>query len=115
MPDLIEPARAELRSVGIPFEHLCVVSGALDDVERALGAHLRPGDRVAVEDPGYANAFDLLRALGLTTVPVADETAAAQGLLEAGWAVMNGAPCRIQSAPAIRITASTLTSGEAGR
>ncbi len=75
VPDLVELARAELRSIGIAFEHLCLVSGALDGVERALGAHLRPGDRVAVEDPGYANAFDLLRALGLTTVPVAVDDA----------------------------------------
>jgi DNA-binding transcriptional MocR family regulator len=36
-----------------------------------LEAHLRPGDRVAVENPGYAALFDLLRARGLVLEPVA--------------------------------------------
>ena len=36
-----------------------------------LEAHLRPGDRVAVENPGYAALFDLLRARGLALEPVA--------------------------------------------
>jgi DNA-binding transcriptional MocR family regulator len=62
---LLALAREQLDAEGIPAESLCVVSGALDGIERVLEAHLRPGDRVAVEDPGYAALFDLLRARGL--------------------------------------------------
>jgi DNA-binding transcriptional MocR family regulator len=69
--ELLALARAQLRADGIPGEQLCVVSGALDGIERAVEAHLRPGDRVAVENPGYAALFDLLRAHGLVLQPVA--------------------------------------------
>jgi DNA-binding transcriptional MocR family regulator len=43
----------------------------LDGIERALDANVRPGDRVAVENPGYVALFDLLRARGLALDPVA--------------------------------------------
>ncbi len=68
--ELVEHTRAELTADGVPADHLAVSSGALDGIERALSAHLRPGDRVIVEDPGWANLLDLLAALGLSTEPV---------------------------------------------
>ena len=52
IPELTALAREQLRADGVPGEDLCVVSGALDGIERALESHLRSGDRVAVENPG---------------------------------------------------------------
>ncbi|OBI41160.1 aminotransferase class I/II-fold pyridoxal phosphate-dependent enzyme [Mycobacterium sp. E796] len=69
-PALVDHARAAFAADGVPADHLAVTSGALDGIERALTAHLRPGDRVAVEDPGWANLLDLLAALGLSAEPV---------------------------------------------
>jgi DNA-binding transcriptional MocR family regulator len=70
LPELAELARAEFVEAGIDGDQLAIVSGALDGIERALQAQLRAGDVVAVEDPGYAGLFDLLRALGLGMRPV---------------------------------------------
>jgi DNA-binding transcriptional MocR family regulator len=69
-PELVDHTRAALSADGVPADHLAVTSGALDGIERALTAQLRPGDRVAVEDPGWANMLDLLAALGLSPEPV---------------------------------------------
>jgi DNA-binding transcriptional MocR family regulator len=71
LPALLDLAREQLRDDGVPSESLCIVSGAMDAIERVLEAHLRPGDRVAVENPGYAALYDLLRAQGLLLEPVA--------------------------------------------
>lgn len=77
-PDLdawVDAARAALDDDGYPPGHVIAVAGALDGVERVLMAHLRPGDRVAVEDPGFTRLVDLVTALGLVAVPVAIDDA----------------------------------------
>lgn len=68
--DLARLARAELDADGVPEGPLTVTSGSLDAIERVLSAHLRPGDAVAVEDPGWGSVLDLVPALGLRTLPV---------------------------------------------
>jgi DNA-binding transcriptional MocR family regulator len=79
-PRLLELGREQFRADGIPGDHIAVVSGALDGIERVLREHLRPGDRVAVEDPSFTGILDLLSALSLTPIPVAVDD---EGLLPA--------------------------------
>jgi DNA-binding transcriptional MocR family regulator len=64
-------ARSAFDADGVPDGPIGVTSGALDAIERALTAHLRPGDGVAVEDPGWGAVLDVVPALGMRVVPVA--------------------------------------------
>jgi DNA-binding transcriptional MocR family regulator len=70
-PDLERLARKSFAASGVAADAINVTSGALDGIERILQAHLRPGDRVAVEDPGFTGVLHLLASLGLVVVPVA--------------------------------------------
>ncbi|MFI0896081.1 aminotransferase class I/II-fold pyridoxal phosphate-dependent enzyme [Streptomyces sp. NPDC020983] len=82
MPELEELARAWFRRDGVPDEHVTFAHGSLDAIARLLSVELRPGDAVAVEDPGFHHLLDLIQTLGLRTlaVPVDDEGMRPEGL-----------------------------------
>ncbi|WP_330236892.1 aminotransferase class I/II-fold pyridoxal phosphate-dependent enzyme [Streptomyces sp. NBC_00566] len=71
LPRLEDAVRDWMGADGVPVEHVTFAHGTLDFVARVLSAELRPGDAVAMEDPGYHHLLDLVAALGLRAVPVA--------------------------------------------
>ncbi|MFJ3925325.1 GntR family transcriptional regulator [Streptomyces sp. NPDC090022] len=71
LPALEELARAWFARDGVPDAHVTFAHGALDCIARLLSVELRPGDAVAVEDPGFHHLLDLVPALGLRMLPVA--------------------------------------------
>ncbi|MBK3570115.1 aminotransferase class I/II-fold pyridoxal phosphate-dependent enzyme [Streptomyces sp. MBT62] len=68
---LEEAVRDWLGRDGVPVEQVTFAHGALDLIGRLLSVELRPGDAVAMEDPGYHHLLDLVTALRLRSVPVA--------------------------------------------
>ena len=70
-PGLTAFASAEFEADGVPGQSVAVLGGAMDAIERVLREHLRPGDRVALEDPSFPGIVDLIAASGYTSVPVA--------------------------------------------
>ncbi|WP_326613020.1 aminotransferase class I/II-fold pyridoxal phosphate-dependent enzyme [Streptomyces scopuliridis] len=82
-PEFARLARAGLDADGVPAGPVAVTSGSLDAIERVLAAHLRPGDAVAVEDPGWGGLLDLVPALGLRSEPMGVDD---EGPLPAGLA-----------------------------
>ncbi|UWP84224.1 aminotransferase class I/II-fold pyridoxal phosphate-dependent enzyme [Dactylosporangium fulvum] len=112
LPQLLHLAGERFAADGVPDGRLTVTGGALDGIERALVAHLRPGDRVAVEDPGWANLLDLVAALGLTAVPVPvdDEGPTEDGL---SAALSSGVAALVVTGRAQNPTGAFVTRGRA--
>ncbi|OZV79296.1 GntR family transcriptional regulator [Micromonospora echinospora] len=113
LPELAEAARERLTADGVPVDGLTVTGGALDGIERLLAAHLRPGDPVAVEDPGWANLLDLVAALGLrpVAVPVDDDGPTEAGVRDA---LALGARALIVTSRAQNPTGAAVSADRAG-
>ncbi|WP_328403026.1 aminotransferase class I/II-fold pyridoxal phosphate-dependent enzyme [Streptomyces sp. NBC_00390] len=71
LPALETLAREWFTRDGVPDGQVTFAHGALDCIARLLSTELKPGDAVAVEDPGFHHLLDLVPALGLRMVPVA--------------------------------------------
>jgi len=71
LPELLDIGHAYFGGDGYTQGRLAVVGGALDGLERLLRIHLRPGDRVGMEDPGFLAGVALVRSMGFTPVPIA--------------------------------------------
>jgi DNA-binding transcriptional MocR family regulator len=73
LEDPVVPALRDLlvESWPFPVEQLTVVDGALDAHSQFVAAHLRFGDRVAVEQPCFPPLLDLLEMAGVVPLPVA--------------------------------------------
>ncbi|MFG3196669.1 aminotransferase class I/II-fold pyridoxal phosphate-dependent enzyme [Streptomyces sp. NPDC048208] len=113
-PGLVRAARAALDADGVPAGPLTLTSGSLDAVERVLAAHLRPGDAVAVEDPGWGSVLDLIPALGLRPVPVGvDDEGPLPAELDA--ALGSGARALIVTARAQNPTGASVSASRARR
>jgi DNA-binding transcriptional MocR family regulator len=69
--DLVRMAARGFRADGVAEGPIAILSGAMDAMERVLGAHLRPGDTVGIEDPSYSGTLDSVAALGLVAEPIA--------------------------------------------
>jgi DNA-binding transcriptional MocR family regulator len=115
VPALLDLARERLTADGVRLDDaaLTVTGGALDGIERLLTTHLRPGDKIAIEDPGWANLLDLVAALGLEPIPVPvdDDGPIAGGLLRALEA---GAAAVVVTARAHNPTGASVTARRAG-
>ncbi|SDY50482.1 transcriptional regulator, GntR family [Micromonospora pattaloongensis] len=113
LPELAALARQRLAADGVPADAITLTAGALDGIERLLAAALRSGDKVAVEDPGWANLLDLVAALGLEPVPVPvdDEGPRVEGLLAA---LAAGARALVVTSRAHNPTGAAVTAARAG-
>jgi DNA-binding transcriptional MocR family regulator len=91
VPALLHWSQEAFAADGLHGESIFVSAGALDALERALRTQLKPGDKVAVEDPGYFTVLALVRSLGMRPVPLVSD---AEGIQPASLAAALASECR---------------------
>ena len=84
-------AAGEFEADGIPGTSIAITSGALDAIERILRENVRPGDRIAVEDPSFPGVLDLVSAAGFVAAPFGLDQ---DGPIPDGVAAALGGGCR---------------------
>ncbi|MDO8049712.1 transcriptional regulator PtsJ [Janthinobacterium sp. SUN211] len=93
---------------------ITLTNGAVDAVERLLGAYLVAGDKVAVEDPCFVSSINTLRIAGLHAVGVAVDAEGMQaGALER--ALAQGAQAVILTPRAHNPTGCSLSAARAAQ
>ncbi|MDQ8705504.1 PLP-dependent aminotransferase family protein [Streptomyces sp. LHD-70] len=72
LPELRAAVAERFTRRGLPTlpEQILITSGAQQAVSLTLSLLARPGDRVLVENPSYANVLDAVRRGGLRAIPV---------------------------------------------
>ena len=110
LPRLEQLARGRLERDAVAYQALTVTSGALDALQRVLSGCLRPGDAVAVEDPGWPSLLDLVAGLGLRCLPMGlDEDGPLPGSLAA--ALSAGARAVVLTSRAQNPSGAAVTAG----
>jgi DNA-binding transcriptional MocR family regulator len=111
-PALARVAAEQLAIDRVPTEFLTCTFGALDAISRILNTSLRPGDRVAVEDPGWPALINGLTQWGLIAIPMAvdDEGPLADALWEA---LAGGARAVVLTSRAQNPTGASITAERA--
>lgn len=111
-PGLLVWAREQLTPV-LPHAHgYAVAHGAVDAIDRVLGAHLTRGDAVAVEDPCFLASIGVLRVNGYRTAPVATDD---HGMVPASMAaaLRSGARAAVITSRALNPTGASVSAGRA--
>lgn len=111
-PALLARMKAAFAADGVDASHQVVLSGAVATLFRALQVCAAPGDKVAVEDPGFNDHHACVRARAMTPVPVPvdDEGMQPEGLAAA---LKGGARAVILTARLQSPTGAALTKGRA--
>ena len=97
----------------LPAAHgLVAAHGAVDAIDRVLGAYLTRGDAVAVEDPCFLASIGVLRVNGYRTAPVVTD---AHGMVPASLAeaISGGARAVVCTMRALNPTGASVTAQRA--